>query len=104
MSADTSPITLNILDKEYHIACPHGEEEVLQASAHLLNTQIQKIRRGGKAIGADRVAVMAALNLAHDLLTQKSEQTHSVNNLNTRIRNLKSRIDTALQNVQQLTL
>ena len=71
MSSVKSPVVLNILDKEYRIACPKGEEDSLQASAHLLNVRIQEIRDGGKVMGPDRMAVMAALNLAHDLLLQK---------------------------------
>lgn len=104
MSADKSPVTLNILDKEYRVACPSGEEESLRASARLLNTQIQKVQNGGKAIGADRVTVMAALNLAYDFLTQRNEQERFTSDLNKRIRNLQSRVDVALKNTQQLEL
>lgn len=104
MSSNDQPITLNILDKEYRIACPSGEEESLQASAHLLNTRIQEIRDSGKAIGPDRVAVMAALNLANDFLAHKNAQERSSKSFNTRIRNLQNRIDDALKNSQQLEL
>lgn len=100
-SKDKVTVTLSILDKEYRIACENGKKESLQASAHLLNTYIQKIRDGGKAIGADRVAIMAALNLTHDLLNQRNEQEYTTNNLNTRICSLRSRIDAALENSQQ---
>ena len=96
------PVTLNILDKEYRVACPDGEEESLHASAHLLNARIQEIRDSGKAIGADRMAVMAALNLAHDFLSQKNDQERSSKNFSSRMRNLQNRIDTALKNTQQL--
>jgi len=104
VSTGKSPVVLNILDKEYRIACPIGQEESLQASAHLLNTRIQEIRDGGKVMGADRMAVMAALNLAHDLLSQKNEQERSNKNLRARIRNLQERIDITLKNSQQLEL
>lgn len=104
MSSNEPPITLNILDKEYRVACPAGEEESLQASAHLLNARIQEIRDRGKAIGADRVAVMAALNLAHEFLNQKNEYEHSCKSVSTRIRSLQDRIDVALKNSQQLEL
>ena len=100
MSSAKSPIVLNILDKEYRIACPKDEEDSLQASAHLLNLRIQEIRDGGKVMGADRMAVMAALNLAHDLLRQK----HSSRNLSARIRSLQKRIDSALEHTRQLEI
>ena len=104
MSFENQPITLNILDKEYRIACPVGEEESLQASAHLLNARIQEIRDSGKAIGLDRVAVMAALNLANDFLANKTAHEHSSKNFNSRIRTLQNRIDDALKQSQQLEL
>lgn len=104
MSSSERPITLNILDKEYRIACPQGEEESLQASAHLLNTRIQDIRDAGKALGADRVAVMAALNLAHDYLNQKNDYDRTTHSISTRVRHLKDRIDNALKSTHQLDL
>ena len=103
MSNNKSPVVLTILDKEYRIACPRGEEESLQASAHLLNARIQEIRDGGKVMGADRMAVMAALNLAHDLLLQQNEQERS-KNLYSRIRSLQDRIDITLENTRQLEI
>jgi len=104
VSNNKSPVVLNILDKEYRIACPRGEEESLQASAHLLNARIQEIRDGGKVMGADRMAVMAALNLAHDLLLQQNEQERSNKNLYSRIRSLQDRIDITLKNTRQLEI
>ena len=104
MSSSERPITLNILDKEYRIACPQGEEESLQASAHLLNSRIQDIRDAGKAIGADRVAVMAALNLAHEYLDQKNDYDRTSKSVTTRVRHLKDRIDHALKSTHQLEL
>ena len=104
MTSNEPPVTLNILDKEYRVACPSGEEESLQASAHLLNARIQEIRDRGKAIGADRIAVMAALNLAHDFLDQQSAHERSNKSFSSRIRNLQNRIDHALKNTQQLEL
>ncbi len=103
MSSD-QPVTLNILDKEYRIACPSGQEESLQASAHLLNARIQEIRDSGKAIGPDRVAVMAALNLANDFISQKTDHERHSKSMYNRVRSLQDRIDTALKESQQLEL
>ncbi|MDE0250601.1 MAG: cell division protein ZapA [Gammaproteobacteria bacterium] len=104
MSSVKSPVVLNILDKEYRIACPKGEEDSLQASAHLLNVRIQEIRDGGKVMGPDRMAVMAALNLAHDLLLQENRLEHSSRNISARIRSLQERIDSTLKHTRQLEL
>jgi cell division protein ZapA len=104
MSTNEAPVKLNILDKEYRVACPIGEEESLHASAHLLNARIQEVQDRGKAIGTDRVAVMAALNLANDFLAQKNDWERSSKSFYTRIRSLQDRIDLALKNTQQLEL
>jgi cell division protein ZapA len=61
------PVSLNILDKEYRIACPEEDQEELIRSAQELDRQMRKVRDTGKVSGADRIAVLAALNLAHDV-------------------------------------
>ncbi|MDD4916099.1 MAG: cell division protein ZapA [Methylococcales bacterium] len=67
MSKPVQPVSLNILDKEYRIACAIDEQEELIKSAQELDRQMRRIRDTGKVSGADRIAVLAALNLAHDL-------------------------------------
>ena len=67
MSKPVQPVSLNILGKEYKIACAKEEQEALIHSAQELDKQMRKIRDTGKVSGADRIAVLAALNLAHDL-------------------------------------
>ena len=104
MSDKNVPITIQILDKEYRIACPQGEEEALQASARFLNTRIQEVRENGKAIGSDRVAVIAALNLAHEYLSNQHEQEVQSKRVSTRVRSLHERIDHAIKSAQQLEL
>jgi cell division protein ZapA len=66
MSATT--VTVRILDKEYQVACPDEEVDELTASARHLDRQMRAIRETGKVLGLDRMAVMAALNIAHDYL------------------------------------
>ena len=61
-------VTIKILEKEYNVACPLEEKASLLASAELLNGKMREIRDSGKVVGLDRVAVMAALNLANELL------------------------------------
>ncbi|WP_299594980.1 cell division protein ZapA [uncultured Microbulbifer sp.] len=66
-------VAVTILDKEYRVACSEEEQAGLQASAKLLNERMAKIRNGGSVIGAERIAVMAALNIAHELIQAKAE-------------------------------
>lgn len=75
-SAPTSEtVTVSILDKEYRVACKNGEQAELQASARLLNERMSRIRASGSVIGLERIAVMAALNIAHELIQAKAELT-----------------------------
>ena len=66
-------VSVNILDKEYQVACPPEQEAELIVSASYLDKQMRSIRESGKVIGLERIAVMAALNISHELL-QASEQ------------------------------
>lgn len=68
MSRNGDAIKVSILDKEYLVACPDEEQEELLASARLLNERMLNIRESGKVVGIDRIAVMTALNLAHDVI------------------------------------
>jgi cell division protein ZapA len=64
-------VTVRVMGREYTVACPPEEHEALVASADFLNERMTAIRRRGKALGAERIAVMTALNLARELLTLK---------------------------------
>lgn len=90
------PVTVFILDKEYRIACPEDEHSALLASASLLNTRMKQIRDSGKVIGADRVAVIAALNLTHELLSEKSSREAFSQGVTTRLRAMEERVNTTL--------
>ena len=100
----STPITVQILDKEYRIACPEGEEEALRESASFLNKRILEVRETGKVIGPDRITVMAALNLAHEFLSERSEHQTYTSNVNQRVRTLHERIDSAIRSSNQLEL
>jgi len=68
MNRPTEPVRVNILGKEYQIACPPEERADLFASANLLDQRMRTIRDAGRVVGVDRIAVMVALNLAHEML------------------------------------
>lgn len=61
-------VTVRIMGKEYTVACPQEEHEALVRSADYLNERMTSIRKRGRALGAERIAVMAALNIARELL------------------------------------
>jgi len=103
MKEETVPVTVKILEKDYRIACASNHKESLEDSAALLNNKMLEIRTSGKVIGSDRIAVMAALNLAHDLL-QQQQQTTSESQLKQHLRHLREKIDGAVNESKQMEL
>ena len=92
-STDAQAVSIQLLEKEYSINCPADAEAELLASADFLNEKMREIRQSGKVLGLERIAVMAALNLAHELLHAKQDYNHSVEE---RLRHLGNKIDTVL--------
>jgi len=87
-------ITIHILDKEYMIACEEDERHDLQRSADYLD----------KKMRSDRIAVMAALNISHELLMQDGGATNTDTAVGTRIRSIQEKIDDALYRSRQLEI
>jgi cell division protein ZapA len=95
-------LDVTILGRDYRIACAEDEREaLLQAVAHL-DVRMREIRDAGKVSGVDRIAVMAALNLANDLLRERKELVGAQDGpidesgARRRIRNMQAAIDNAL--------
>jgi cell division protein ZapA len=63
-------IEIHILGRAYKVACTREQESALVAAADYLDGKMREIRDGAKVIGAERIAIMAGLNMAHDLLTK----------------------------------
>jgi len=95
MSNET--VFVKILDKEYQVACPREERQALIESAQLLDERMKTIRGSGAVIGLERIAVMAALNLSHELLQAKSTRTPSTADT-TDLQRLSNKIDKVLNN------
>jgi cell division protein ZapA len=104
MSEMYAHVTVRILEKEYHVACPANEKASLLASADLLNAKMREIRDAGKVVGLDRVAVMAALNLANELLESQGRGDELKDIVGLRIKSMRERLDDALGPVKQLSL
>ena len=97
-------VSIRILEKEYQVACPAGEKADLVASAELLNQKMREIRDSGKVVGLDRVAVMAALNMANELRQRTGEDQELKNIVGGRVKAMRKRLDSALGTSQQLNL
>lgn len=94
-------VKITILDKEYIVACPEGEEDALRASASYLSEKMKEIRSGGKVVGIDRIAVMAGLNIAHDAMELGIDGTDLSRSVGARLNRLNSRIEETLARFRQ---
>jgi cell division protein ZapA len=99
-----SRVSVRILEKEYQFACAPEERAALLDSAEHLNAEMKKIRDSGKVIGLDRIAVMAALNMANELLKARSRDVSGDSDLVQRVRQLRERVEASLERGQQLEL
>ena len=88
-------VTVRILDKDYHIACPVSESTNLERAAEYLDKKMREIRRAGKVIGAERIAVMAALNITHELQSKQHNDLFSTDD-SAQIQQLVSRVQDTL--------
>lgn len=96
-------VSVRILEKEYQVACLPEERSELLDSAEFLNGKMRDIRDAGNIVGLDRIAVMAALNLAHELLKRnRSEAIES--EVSERVKQMRERVESALSRGQQLPL
>ena len=96
-------VSVRILEKEYQVACPANERTDLLDSAELLNAKMREIRDSGKVVGLDRIAVMAALNMANELLKVQAKDEALESTLGPRLKVLNERVESILGN-QQLEL
>lgn len=64
-------LTISLMGREFRVACPEGEEKQLLASVDYLNRKLREVRDTGKVVGNERIAIMAALNIAHEHLSNK---------------------------------
>lgn len=96
MSQEPTPVTVRILDKDYMVACEPEEKEGLLTSAHHVDERMREIRKTGRVIGTDRIAVMAALNLAYELLQQGQKAPGLDTKTSERLAALHGRLDAAL--------
>ena len=104
MSEMFAHVNVKILEKEYQISCPAEERKALIDSAELLNAKMREIRDSGKVVGLDRIAVMAALNLANDLISSNTVNSDLETNIKPKVVQMRERVESALQAGKQLEL
>ncbi|MGL5632679.1 MAG: cell division protein ZapA [Azovibrio sp.] len=101
MGEDVSFLDVNILGREYRVACPPGEQAALQAAVSLVDDKMKGIALKSKPHTSERVAVMAALNIAHEYLKGAEgnggvEKTFDYAGAKSRIKSMEARLDALL--------
>jgi cell division protein ZapA len=96
VSAETVPVRIHILDKEYMVSCPAGERDALIDSAKYLDARMREIRDSGKVFGTERIAVMTALNVIHELSLHTREKEEYEKAVAETARRLERKVEVAL--------
>lgn len=105
MTDESKAVAINILGKDYLISCADDERQNLLSSAEYLDSKMREIRDTGKVIGTDRIAVMAALNITHELLNETNTASKgSGAEVEKKIKNIQQKIEDALFRSRQLEL
>jgi cell division protein ZapA len=102
MNDEPVGVNIRVLDKDYRIACPAAEQDDLLASARLLDGRMREIRQTGRVIGTDRIAVLAALNIAAELLQLQRSQGGEDPRVTRRLGRLQERVAAALSGAPPL--
>ncbi len=104
MSEQTTAVQVKILDKEYQVNCPPSDQEALMKSARYLDENMRKIKGRGNIHGAEKIAVMAALNITHDMLRKNRLINETRQSTAQQVKDIEEKIDSVLTSSSQLEL
>ena len=102
MADSPKTIEISILGRSYRIACEEDERAGLLEAVAYLDGKMAAIKKAGKVTGTDRIAVMAALNIAHELLTIKVGNGFDIGQAKRRISLIEARLDAAIAQQEKL--
>jgi len=102
MADGGNTVEVSLLGRTYRVACEEGERESLMQAVAYLDAKMNEIRTAGKVMGAERIAVMAALNVAHELLSLRLGGGFDVGQAKRRINAIESKIDAAIAKQENL--
>jgi cell division protein ZapA len=97
-------VVVKILDKEYQVSCPPSEQDALLKSARYLDENMRKIKSRGNIHGLEKIAVMAALNITHEMLGKSQQLNESRHITVQQIKTLEDKIDRSLQINRQIEI
>jgi cell division protein ZapA len=96
MSAEAKGLQINIMGREFRVACPENEQKGLLDAVDYLNKKMQEVRDNGKVIGLERIAIMTALNIAHEFLSTRVGGGFDIAEIKRRMTDMEAVIDQAL--------
>ena len=102
MNADSKGLQINIMGREFRVACPEEEQKSLLDAVDYLNRRMQDIRSSGKVVGLERIAIMAALNITHEFLTTKVGGGFDMAELKRRMARMENVLDQVMSDQDQL--
>jgi cell division protein ZapA len=100
--SEASTVEVTLLGRTYRVACEEGERESLMQAVAYLDAKMNEIRKAGKVMGAERIAVMAALNVAHELLSVKLGAGFDMGQAKSRLSSIESQLDAAIAKQEKL--
>lgn len=102
MADAAKTVEVSLLGRTYRVACDDGEREALMQAVAYLDGKMNEIRKSGKVMGAERIAVMAALNVAHEMLSVKLGTGFDLGQAKRRISAIESQLDSAIAKQEKL--
>ena len=94
-------VTIQLLGREFRVSCPEGEERSLLASVEYVNRKMKEVRDTGKVVGNERVALLAALNIAHEFLSNPGKPNADTGSIRRRIVAMQETLESALEEADQ---
>jgi cell division protein ZapA len=102
MADSGKTIEVSILGRNYRVACEDGERDALMQAVQYLDAKMGEIKKAGKVNGIDRIAVMAALNIAHELLSTRLGGSFDIGQAKRRIESIEAKLDEAIARQDKL--
>ena len=100
--SEAKSLQVSIMGRDFRVACSEEEQAGLLEAVDYLNKKMAEIRDGGKVIGVERIAIMAALNIAHEFLTTKIGGAFDMAELKRRMNRMETVIDQAMSEQAKL--
>jgi cell division protein ZapA len=102
--ASAGSVTITIMGRDYQISCPPEEEESLRKSARHLDKNMEEVRKRGTSLGYEKIAVLAALNITHELLKVGQNANSSETDVLREIKLIEKKIDSVLLASRQIEI